>query len=83
MNRRYLVLLPNRLIAMTYNQLNSFVPAPQASPRDAEAVARWFRSEDAGRQLAQAAAFALEVIEQSRKASVIPREELHRPITMA
>lgn len=68
---------------MVTNQLDAFVPAPHASEADAEVVARWFRSEDAGRQLAQAAAFALDVIEEYRKASVIPREELHRPITLA
>jgi hypothetical protein len=68
---------------MTNNQLDALVPATLVSPADAEVVARWFRSEDAGRQLAQAAAFALDVIEQYRKASVIPREELHRPITLA
>lgn len=68
---------------MVNNQLDAFVPAPLASPADVEAVARWFRSEDAGRQLAQAAAFARDVIEEYRKASVVPREELHRPITLA
>ncbi len=68
---------------MVNNQLDAFVPAPLASPEDREAVARWFRSEDAGRQLAQAAAFARDVIEEYRKTSVIPREELHRPITLA
>lgn len=68
---------------MVNNQLDAFVPAKLASRADAEAVARWFQSEDAGRQLAQAAAFALDVIEEYRKASVISREELHRPITLA
>jgi hypothetical protein len=57
-------------------------PASRVSTKDAEAVARWFRSEDAGRQLAQAAEFANDVIEKSRKASLIPREELNRPITL-
>jgi hypothetical protein len=68
---------------MTYNQLDSFVPAPHVSASDAEVVARWFQSEDACRQLAQAAAYARDVIEQFNKASVIPPEELYRPITLA
>jgi hypothetical protein len=57
-------------------------PASRVSPKDAEIVANWFRSEGAGQQLAEAAAHAREVIEKSRKASIIPREELNRPITL-
>jgi hypothetical protein len=68
---------------MTNNQLYALVPAPRVSPADAEVVARWFQSEDAGRQLAQAAAYARDVIEQFNRASVIPPEELYRPITLA
>jgi hypothetical protein len=68
---------------MVNNQLEALVPAPLVSATDLEAVARWFQSEDAGHQLAMAAAFARGVIEEYKKASVIPPEELYRPITLA
>lgn len=68
---------------MVNNQLDALAPAPLVSATDREAVARWFQSEDAGRQLAQAAAYARGVIEDFNRASVIPPEELNRPITLA
>ena len=68
---------------MVNNQLDALVPAPLVTATDLEAVARWFQSEDAGHQLASAAAFARGVIEEYKKASVIPPEELYRPITLA